>query len=118
MIEPIAGLAPGVIGMRAVGQFSVRDYREVIEPELDGLGPDRTDLRLLLPLGPDFTGFGEGAWAELTKEIRRTRFRKGAVVTDDDRVRGALRVLGWTLRGDVRAFANRDYDRAARWLAT
>ena len=118
MIEPITDLSPDVIGMRAVGQFSVRDYHDVIEPELDRLETTGDDLRLLLYLGPEFTGFGEGAWAELTRELRRTRFHKGAVVTDDDRVRGALLVLGWALRGDVRTFPNRDYDRAARWVAT
>ncbi|HEU4840840.1 MAG TPA: STAS/SEC14 domain-containing protein, partial [Ilumatobacteraceae bacterium] len=104
MIEPIEGLAVGVVGMRAVGAFSVDDYQHVIEPELAKLEAADEELRLLLHLGPEFTGFGEGAWSELTGEIRHTPFKKGAVVTDDGQIRTGLLVLKWTLRGDVRTF--------------
>ena len=37
VIERITGLADGVIGMRAVGTFSVDDYTKSIEPELERL---------------------------------------------------------------------------------
>ena len=37
MIERIHGLAKGVIGMRAVGTFTVADYVDTIEPELEKL---------------------------------------------------------------------------------
>ena len=118
VIEPIEDLPAGVVGMRAVGAFSVDDYTKVIEPELDRVEAGDHELRLLLHLGPDFTGFGEGAWGELTSEIRHTAFHRGAVVTDDDMVRNGLRVLKWVLRGDVRTFRNREYDRAVTWVAS
>ena len=117
MIEPIAGLGDGVVGMRAVGLFGVDDYAQVIEPALDRLAADRGELRLLLHLGPEFSGFGEGAWGELTSEIRHTAFYRGAVVTDDDFIRRGLRVIKWTLRGDVRTFRDRDYDKALAWVS-
>ena len=118
MIVPIEDLPAGVVGMRAVGAFSVDDYNTVIEPELDRVEAGDHQLRLLLYLGPDFSGFGEGAWGELTSEIRHTAFRRGAVVTDDDRVRNGLRVLKWVLRGDVRTFRNREYEQAVTWVAS
>ena len=118
MIEPIEGLADGVVGVRAVGAFSVDDYQQVIEPELAKLEAADEGLRLLLHLGPEFTGFGEGAWSELTGEIRQTPFKKGAVVTDDGQIRAGLLVLKWTLRGDVRTFRNHEYDDAVRWVAS
>ena len=102
--------------MRAIGSFSVDDFTKAIEPELDRMEALDHELRLLLHLGPDFTGFGEGAWGELTSEIRHTPFHRGAVVTDDDRVRNGLRVLKWLLRGDVRTFRNREYDQAVVWV--
>jgi hypothetical protein len=117
VVEPIPDLPDGVIGLRAVGSFSVDDYTQVIEPELQRLEAAAGELRLLLHLGPDFTGFGEGAWSELTGEIRHTPFRRGAVVTDDDLVRNGLRVLRWVLRGDVRTFRDREYDEAVTWVA-
>jgi len=117
VVEPIPDLPDGVVGLRAVGSFSVHDYTQMIGPELDRLELSARELRLLLHLGPDFTGFGEGAWAELTGEIRHTPFRRGAVVTDDDLVRNGLRVLRWVLRGDVRTFRDHEYDRAVIWVA-
>jgi hypothetical protein len=118
VVEPIPDLPAGVFGLRAVGNFSVDDYSKVIEPELDRLEAADQELRLLLHLGTDFTGFGEGAWGDLTNEIRHTPFRRGAVVTDDDMVRNGLRVLKWVLRGDVRTFRDRDYDKAVTWVSS
>jgi len=91
VIEPIEGLADGVIGMRAVGTFSVDDYVATIEPEVDRLEAELGQLRLLLHLGPEFAGFGDGEWGELTKELRHTSFHRGAVVTDDSHIRTGRR---------------------------
>jgi hypothetical protein len=116
VIEPIAGLADRVVGMRAVGSLTMDDYVRVVVPALDRLKATHDRLRLLLHLGAEFTGFGEGAWGELTSAIRRTPFHKGAVVTDEAEIRAGLLVLKWVLRGDVRTFSNRDYDEAVRWV--
>jgi hypothetical protein len=118
VIESIEELPDGVVGMRAVGTFTIIDYSAVIEPQLDKLRDAQEPLRLLLFLGPDFTGFGEGAWGELTSEIRHTHFHKGAVVTDDAHIRTGLNMLKWVLHGDVRTFRNDEYDKAAHWVAT
>jgi hypothetical protein len=117
VVEPIPDLPFGVVGLRAVGSFSVADYTQVIEPELERLEAAAEELRLLLHLGPEFTGFGDGAWGELTGEIRQTSFRRGAVVTDDDLVRNGLRVLRWVLRGDVRTFRDHEYAKAVIWVS-
>ena len=89
----------------------------MVEPALDGSRTAHEQLRLLLFLGPEFTGFGDGAWGELTGEIRHTKFHRGAVVTDDHEIRNALNLLKWMLHGDVRTFQNHDYDEAAEWGA-
>ena len=117
MVELIVDLPGGVFGLRAVGSFSVADFTTVIEPELDRLEAADEELRLLLHLGSEFTGFGEGAWADLTSGIRDTPFRRGAVVTDDDMVRHGLRFVRWVLRGDVRSFRDHEYERAIVWVA-
>ena len=117
MIKRIRGLPKGVIGMRAVGTFSVSDYVDTIEPELEKLEAAHRELRLLLQLGPEFEGFGEGAWGDLTNELRSTPFHRGAVVTDDGAIRTGLALLRFTLHGHVRSFSNHDYDRAAEWVA-
>ena len=117
MIKRIHGLPEGVLGMHAVGTLSVADYVDAIEPELDRLEAAHRELRLLLQLGPEFEGFGDGAWGDLTGELRQTPFHRGAVVTDDGTIRTGLALLRFTLHGHVRSFGNGDYDKAAAWVA-
>lgn len=117
MIQAIDDLPEGVVGIQAVGQFTIDDYCAVIEPEVERLAEAHQQLRLLLFLGPQFTGFGEGAWGELTDEIRHTHFHRGAVVTDDGHIRTGLNVLKWALHGHVRTFQNHEYDHAVEWVA-
>ena len=117
VIERIAGLPAGVIGMRAIGMFSVADYVSTIEPEVDRLESANRTLRLLLHLGPDFDGFGHGAWGDLTRELMATPFHRGAVVTDDPAVRMGVALLRFTFHGHVRSFCNDDYHKAAAWVA-
>jgi len=102
--------------MRAVGTFSVHDYTATIEPELERLETAHRELRLLLQLGPEFEGFGDGAWSDLTSELRATPFHRGAVVTDDAAIRTGVALLRFTLHGHVRSFGNDDYDRAVTWV--
>ncbi len=117
MIERIDDLPDGVIGIRAIGEFTIDDYTAVIEPELERLDISHGQLRLLLHLGERFTGFGEGAWGDLTDEIRHTHFHRGAVVTDDGHIRTGLNVMKWVLHGHVRTFQNFEYVKAVDWVA-
>jgi hypothetical protein len=117
VLQSIQGLNNGVVGMRAIGQFTIADYSDIIEPQLERLATAREQLRLLLYLGEDFAGFGEGAWGDLTDEIRHTHFHRGAVVTDDGAIRTGINVLKWTLRGHIRTFQNFEYEVAVRWVA-
>ena len=117
MIERIVDLPASVIGMRAIGAFTVDDYVRTIGPAVDRIEAARGELRLLLHLGPQFLGFGDGSWGDLTRELLATPFHRGAVVTDDAAVRTGIAVLRFTLHGQVRSFANGEFDRAADWVA-
>jgi hypothetical protein len=118
VLEPIGGLPDGVIGMRAVGTLSVADYLSTVAPALEDINLDHGQLRLLLVLGTEFSGFGEGAWGELTQELRKTPFHRGAVVTDDVAIRTGLSLLRFTLHGHVRSFSTHDLDLALTWVAS
>ena len=118
MIEPIEDLGDGVIGMSAVGQVTVDDYSKVVEPAVAELDVHDGKIRLLLFLGPEFTGFDDGAWADLTGELRHTHFQRGAVVTDDHRISTGINLMKWLLHGEVRTFHNDEYDDAVHWVST
>src|SRR3978361_141906 len=103
--------------MKAVGLFTIDDYVAIVEPALQKVAALHERPRLLLCLGPEFTGFGDGSWTELTGEIRRTHFHRGAGVTPDGHIRTELNIVKWMLHGDVRTFQNSDYAKAAQWVA-
>ncbi len=117
MLQTIDDAPDGVIAMRAVGEFTIDDYRAIIEPRLNDLDGEHPELRLLLQLGDQFSGFGEGAWGDLTADIRRTHFHRGAVVTDDRFIRTGIDVLKWTLHGHVRTFGNGEFSKAMAWVS-
>jgi hypothetical protein len=117
VIEHIEGMPDGCIGMRVIGQFTIDDFVEVIEPDVDAIGERDERLRLILELGEDFEGFGEGAWGELTDHIRHIKFHRGAVVTDDGHLSGAINILKWTLHGHLRTFHVQEFDTAVAWIA-
>lgn len=117
MIEHLTDLPDGCIGMRAVGEFTVDDFANEIEPDVDHVRERHEKLRLVLHLGERFTGFGAGAWGQLTDEIRHIHFHRGAVVTDDRHIADAVNLLKWTLHGHVRTFHNRELDKAIAWVA-
>jgi hypothetical protein len=117
VIEHIAALPAGCIGMRAVGQFTIDDFEAVIAPEVEDVVRRHERLRLILDLGDRFEGFGEGAWGELTQELRHIHFHRGAVITDDGQLTGANNILKWTLHGHVRTFRVKEFDVAVQWAA-
>lgn len=118
MLEAIDDLPEGCVGMRAVGTFTVDDFAMSIEPEVEAVVERHEKLRLILHLGDRFDGFGDGAWGELTDELRHIHFHRGAVVTNDGHLAGAVNVLKWTLHGHVRTFHNRELDQAIHWVAS
>ena len=118
VIEFIDDLPNGCIGARAIGNLTLDDYSTSIEPLVDSIIEQHAQLRLILHLGDAFDGFGEGAWGHLTDEIRHVRFHRGAVVTNDGHISGAVNVLKWTLHGHVRTFHNDEYQNAVHWIAT
>lgn len=118
VIEHIEDLPTGCIGMRVSGLFTIEDFTGTVEIQIDKVTAQHEQLRLVLHLGEQFEGFGEGAWGELTDEIRQTHFLKGAVVTDDGHISTALNVMKWGLHGHLRTFHNREFDKAVQWVST
>jgi hypothetical protein len=118
VIEFIDDLPDGCIGARASGYLTLDDYETAIEPDVESIIERHAKLRLILHLDDNFEGFGEGAWGQLTDELLHVHFHRGALVTNDGHVAGAVNILKWTLRGHVRTFHNGEFDQAVHWITT
>jgi hypothetical protein len=121
MIERIDEVPAGTIGLRASGELSKEDYREVLEPALRE-GIESGELRLLFVL-TDFDGLGSGAWVEDMKTglkawVRdHSAWKRFALVTDVEWVAKAMRMFAWMAPGEVEVFGLAQEDEARAWVS-
>jgi len=121
MIERIEGMPDGTIGLRASGELSRDDYREVLEPAL-AEAVAGGELRLMFVL-TDFDGLGHGAWVEDAKTGLRTwvrdhsAWRRFALVTDVEWVAKAMRMFAWMTPGEVEVYGLAQEAEARAWVS-
>lgn len=120
MIERIADMPAGTIGLRASGTLSKDDYARVLEPAIQE-GVDSGALRMVFELG-DFDGLGEGAWIEDAKTgmkawIKdRAAWKRFALVTDVEWVAKSMKGFAWMAPGEVKVFPLAEADAAREWI--
>jgi hypothetical protein len=121
VIERIAEMPPGAIGLRAGGKLSREDYESVLEPALEeGIGSG--ELRLVFVID-DFDGLEPGAMIEDMKTgfkalIRdHSAWKRFALVTDVDWIATAFRLFTWMTPGEVKIFGLDGIDEAKAWVA-
>lgn len=123
MIEIIEDMPEGTIGFRASGTMTREDYLEVLEPAL-GAALVNGGVRLLFELGNDLDHISAGAMLEDAKTGLSLEFghhadwKRAAVVTDLDWVRGAIKVFGWMAPGKIATFSLDGIGEAKVWVAS
>jgi hypothetical protein len=109
----------GTVGFEAVGEVEDDDWEETVEPLLRDEIAQGRKLRLLYLVGPqsrEVEGDAIKAGAEF-RARHATAFMRVAVVSDEDWMRPALRVLSVLVPGRTRGFAVSDLEAAKAWLA-
>jgi hypothetical protein len=119
MIEPLEGMPPGVVGLRASGKVSADDYKQVLAPTLERALADGGKVRLVYELGPDYGGFeAGGVWQDLRLGASHfSSFERVALVTDVDWIRHAANALGFLMPGEIKVFPLAEQGAAAAWAA-
>lgn len=118
MIKKVTDLPDNVIGFSASGLVTAQDYERVIIPIVEAKLGNYQKIRLLYHLGSEFAGFEMGAlWDDAKIGLQHlTEWERIAVVTDNDWLRSAIKVLGFIIPGQVRVFANDQLAEAKVWL--
>ena len=118
MLERLSDLPPGIVGLKAVGTLTARDYQQVVEPLLEEIRRDGKNVRLLYQFAPEFEGFTPGGiWEDAKIGLRPMRLLDGcAVVTDLAWIRNSVSLVSYLMPCPVRVFENRDLDKALAWL--
>lgn len=118
MIRPIEGLAPGIVGLRALGRVVERDYEEVVEPTLDRAVTEGGAIRLFLQLGPELESVSHGAmFHDAALGVAHwSDFDRIAVLTDDPMVSAVLGTLALALPCPIRVFPLSEFSDAKSWI--
>ena len=121
MIKRIDGVPAGVTALRADGEVSSDDYKQVLEPAL-GAAAESGEIRLLYVLGPDFemrpAAMAQDAKVGLGIGLgHHSAWKRTAIVTDADWVAHSVRAFAWMMPGEVRVFALAEEDAATSWVA-
>lgn len=115
----IEGLPEDVLGISAAGEITARDYADTLAPLIRARLKTRPRLKLLYRLGPDFGGYSAGAVLSDARfgMTHWNDFSQVAIVTDVDWIARSVRLFAPLIPGEVRVFANAEFDAAKAWLA-
>ncbi len=118
MFETIDGMPGAVVAIRGVGRVTPDDYRSMLVPAIEVATSSGRRTRLYLELGEGFEGYDPGALLADTEVgmAHLASFERIAVVTDADRLHGAVHIFGPLMPGEVRAFAVEDRAQAQEWI--
>lgn len=116
MIKTMEDLPVGVIGLRASGEVTADDYRNVMVPVLEE-ALARGGVRLLYVLD-GHTTFRPGAlFADAKLALKHFKgWERLAVVSDADWLENSIKAFGWMMPGDVQVFDDDEIDKAVSWL--
>lgn len=108
----------GILEIQLTGTLTADDYADTLTPAMDEAAASQGRLRLLLRMGPDFSGFtAKAAWADAKLGMRHwSGFERIAVVTDADWIENMVQVMGFAMPGAVETFDLDELDDARRWL--
>ena len=120
MLKQMPDMPVGTVGFQAIGKVDDDDFERAVEPVLRGEIAAGRKIRLLYLLGPELREYEGDTLGEEMKFAARhpTAYERVAVVSDEDWLRPALRVLSVLVPGQLRAFPVAQLAAAREWLAT
>ena len=119
MIEVLAGMPDGVVGVEAIGEVTADDYEQVLIPTFDAGRALHDRLNVVFVAGDRFTGFSSGALWDDTK-YGFSHFKgwgRVALVTDVDWMRHLTHAFSWLAPNGMKVFPSRELDVATAWAA-
>ncbi len=120
MLKRIENLPHSVLGIRAEGTVTKKDYETVLNPFLEDMHHRGQHVRFLYQFSPEFSGFTAGAALEdFRVGLKYLRlFVRCAVVSDKDWIRQATLFVGSLMPCPIQVFRNNQLTDAIEWLAS
>ncbi len=106
MLEIVPGFPEDVVGIRAVGRISRKDYDEVLVPACKAVFEKHGKARFYYELGTAFTGMDAGAmWEDFTFGMGHLmQWAQVVLVTDTAWIAHAVNAFGFLMPCPVKVF--------------
>ena len=118
MIEILPKSHDNIVGIKATGKVTDRDYKDVIIPKLDSVLSQYDKGNFLYYLADGFEGFELGAmWDDLKYAAgHNEKFSKVALVGGPKWVDWTTKVCGHLVNAEIKTFASDQLDQAWSWV--
>ena len=118
MLTEITGLPDNVFGVRATGEVTSEDLKNVLLPGLKRTADRFDEIRYLLVLETDVKNFTAGAWVQDAKAGLQnfTKWKKIAVVSHEKGVEWFSDVFTIATPGSSKGFKPEEIEEAKAWL--
>lgn len=119
MLRQIADMPSGTVGFEAFGTVDDDDFEDTVEPVLRQAVAAGDPLRVLYLLGEHLHRYDTDTVTEELKFAARhpSAYERVAVVSDEEWLRPALRVLSVLVPGQLRGFPVAELAAAKTWVA-
>ncbi|MCD6068950.1 MAG: hypothetical protein K0S33_3776 [Bacteroidetes bacterium] len=119
MIHILNDLPSNVVGFRATGEVTEKDFTDIVMPKVKEL-VDRTDkLNYLLVLDTSLKNFTVGAWMKdaLMGIKHLLKWNRAAIVTDVESIRTFTDAFSLFIPGEFKGFEHKDLQKAIDWVS-
>jgi hypothetical protein len=119
MLTPIENLPPYVFGVKANGEVTADDLKNVLLPGLENLTKRYNEIYYLLVLETKVENFTVGAWLQdaLAGVKHLTQWKKMAIVTDQKTVENFTDAFSYVAPGEAKGFTLDDLVEAIAWVS-
>ena len=119
MIHTIKNLPSNMVGFKAVGEISEKDFTDTLMPEVKTL-IDKTDkLNYMLVLDTSIKHFSVGAWFQdaILGVKYLTKWNRAAIVTDVESIRTFTNIFSVLIPGEFKGFEHSQLQEAIDWVS-
>ena len=119
MLTPIENLPPHVFGVKAIGEVTADDLKDVLLPGLEALTDKYDEIYYLLLLETKVEDFTAGAWVQdaIAGVKHLTKWKKMAIVTAQESVESFTNAFSYITPGEAKGFDLDQLDEAIAWVS-
>ncbi len=119
MIHHLENLPTNIVGFKATGEITQKDFTEIVMPKVKALIDETDKLNYLLVLDTSLKNFTIGAWMkDAMMGIKHlTKWNRAAIVSDVEAIRNFTNFFSYLMPGEFKGFEHSELQQAIDWVS-